>query len=94
MYGTKGGNAEERRYPTVSNVREEFYKTHEPCDDPDAGHVQLVGETLFRFDSWRSTSAIFIHFAFATPSIKNRMSLPSSLFPLHYLFNSLGDLNS
>ena len=50
MYGTKGGNAEERRYPTVSNVKEEFYKTHEPCDDPDAGHVQLVGDTLFRFD--------------------------------------------
>jgi hypothetical protein len=76
MYGTKGGNAEGRCYPTVSNVKEEFYKTHEPCDDPGAGHVQFVSDTHFRFDPRPSSLVNVPSSVLAIPSFA---PLPSPL---------------
>ena len=50
MYGYRGGKKEGRKYPTVANVREEFYNIHEgvPDADPTLGEIPLVSQSTFK----------------------------------------------
>ena len=51
MYGFKGGRKHDRKYPTVENVRDEFYKVHDGSIDADAslGEIPLVSKSTFRY---------------------------------------------
>ena len=49
MYGYVGGPKQGRKYPSVSNVREEFYERHQDaCVYPEPGEIPLVQKTIFR----------------------------------------------
>lgn len=52
MFGYKGGKKEGRRYPTMKNVRDDFYTIHEGVDpeeaDPTRGEIPRVSCSVFR----------------------------------------------
>ena len=53
MYGHRGGDKTNCVYPTVQNVREQFYKAYpgEPAEtfDMTRGDIPLISEGKFRY---------------------------------------------